>query len=473
MDQEKILQNTFNKIDNYINQRIKNDTPVVKYKKPGELSEIIGINIADEAVTENEFLTLIDQYLDLSVATGNKQFFNQLYSGFNFPAFIGEMLTTLTNTSMATYEIAPVATVIEEEMIRLMTGYVGYKNGDGIFLSGGSNANLVAMLSARNHIFPKGRIEGYDKELKLKAFVNEHAHYSFDIAANITGIGSSSIVKVKADNNGKMIPEELEKEIKKSFYNGEVPFFVAATCATTVTGSYDPVNEIAEICSKYDIWLHGDGSLGGSLLLSDDYRYLMNGVEKTDSFAWNPHKLMNIPLVCSMILVNEKGKLQKNLTDLDSDYLYHDIENSIEDLGKKSLQCGRRVDAVKLWFALKYYGIRGYRQRIENSIEMAAYAEAKVIDHPDLELIVDRQSFTVCFRYISDNLSDLNDLNLRIREHLRKSGKSMVNFGFTGNTLTIRLVTVNGELKRSDIDLFFESFLMVAQKVDKIYHVSA
>lgn len=472
MDQEKILQSTFDKIDNYINCRVDNQEPVVKYKKPGELSDIMNVKIADTAVTENEFLTLIDRYLDLSVVTGNKQFFNQLYSGFNFPAVIGEILTTLTNTSMATYEIAPVATIIEEEMIRLMSSYVGYENGDGIFVSGGSNANLVAMLSARNHVFPKGRFNGYDKELKLKAFVNEHAHYSFDIAANVTGIGSDSIIKVKADENGKMIPEELEKEIKNCLNKGETPFFVAATFATTVTGSYDPVNEIAEICRKYDIWLHGDGSLGGSLLLSEQYRYMMRGVEKTDSFAWNPHKLMNIPLVCSMILVKNRGKLQKNLTDLSTDYLYHNIDNNIEDLGKKSLQCGRRVDAVKLWFAMKYYGIRGYQQRIENSVKMAEYAEAIVKDHPGLELLVDRQSFTVCFRYVPETETDLNKFNLDMREYLRKSGKAIVNYGYIGETLAIRLVTANGELRKSDIDLFFESFLSVAKKYDRVYETT-
>ena len=104
---------------------------------------------------------------------------------------------------------------------------------------------------------------------------------------------------------------------------------------------------------------------------------------------------------------------------------------------------------------------------------MAAYAEEIVKNHPHLELLISRQSFTVCFRYISDNMPDLNDFNLRIREYLRKSGKSIVNFGFIGSTLAIRLVTVNGELKRSDIDLFFENFLMVAQKVYKIHEISA
>ena len=471
MDNGLILEQTFGKIDKYINNRINNNNSVIKFRTPGELSAILELGIADSGVTENEFLSLMDKYLDLSVVTGNKQFFNQLYSGFNFPAFIGEILTTLTNTSMATYEIAPVATVIEEEMIRLMNSYVGYDNGDGIFLSGGSNANLVAMLTARNYVFPGGRFDGYDKDLKLKAFVNENAHYSFGIAANAIGIGSRNLIKVKTDADGRMIPEELEKEVIRCLDNEEKPFFVAATCATTLSGSYDPIGEIADICNSYDIWLHADGSLGGSVLLSDKYRHVIEGTEKADSFTWNPHKLMNIPLVCSMILMKKRGMLQKNLTDINTDYLYHDIDNA-EDLGKKSLQCGRRVDAVKLWFAMKYYGIKGYQQRIDNSFEMAEYAEEKVKDHPDLELLVSRQSFTVCFRYMPVYDTDLNDFNLEVREMLRKSGSTVVNYGYIGKTLALRLVTSNGELKKSDIDSFFSNLFNAAKELDKVYGVA-
>lgn len=472
MDRDFILKSTFKKIDDYIKSNNTDLRRVIKFKSPAELTDIIDFKIHDTGVTEDEFISLIDRYLEYSVRTGNMQFFSQLYSGFNFPAFIGDILTTLTNTSMATYEIAPVATVIEKEMISLMSSYTGYKDGDGLFVSGGSNANLIAMLSARNQIFKEGRAKGYDSNLKLKAFVSENAHYSFEIAAGIIGIGTKSLVKIRTDSDGKMIPEELENEIKRTLVRGETPFFVAATCGTTMAGSFDPLNEISGICKRYDVWFHADGSLGGSLLLSDKYRYFLNGLERTDSFAWNPHKLMNIPLVCSMILVKKRGILNQNVSGINKDYIFHDLDG-IEDLGEKSLQCGRKVDAVKLWFAMKYYGIIVYRQRIDNIFELAAYAEEIVNSHPNLELLTSRQSFTVCFRYISDNISDLNDLNLKIREYLRKSGKSIVNFGFIGNTLAIRLVTVNGELKRSDIDLFFENFLMVSQKVYKIYEISA
>ncbi len=468
MNELTILTESFEKIKNYLQTNNDKNIPVVKFRNPAELAEVIDFEVKNEGVSEQDFLGLLDKYLEYSVKTGNKQFLNQLYSGFNFPAFIGEVFSVLANTSMYTYEVAPVATRIETEMIRLMNSYAGYADGDGIFVSGGSNANLVAMFSARNKVFPEGRFLGYDRNLKLKAFVNEQAHYSFETAANVLGIGAKNVVKVKSDENGKMIPEELEREIKESINRGEKPFFVAATCATTLLGAYDPIDEMATICAKYNIWLHADGSFGGSLILSEKHRHLMIGIEKTDSFAWNPHKLMNIPLICSAILVKKRGTLQHNITDINTDYIFHDIDE-IEDLGKKSIQCGRKVDAVKLWFAWKYFGLEGYQKRIDNLIAMATYAEDIVKAHPQMELLVERQSFAVCFRYVPEQETDLNKFNLELRESLRKSGKSIVNYGYTGKTLAIRLITANGELAQSDMDLFFENVLSEAQTLERKY----
>jgi len=465
MKEIEILSGAFEKIKAYITDNQNNSKPVVQFRSPAQLKEVINFTVGEKGVSENEFLELLDKYLEYSVKTGNKQFLNQLYSGFNFPAFIGEVFTVLANTSMYTYEVAPVATTIETEMISLMNSYAGYSDGDGIFVSGGSNANLVAMFSARNRILPESRFEGYDRNQKLVAFVNEQAHYSFETAANVLGIGAKNVVKVKSDKNGKLIPAELELEITNAIKRGEKPFFVAATCATTLLGAYDPIDEMAEICKKYNIWLHADGSFGGSIILSEKHRHLMKGIEQTDSFAWNPHKLMNIPLICSALLVKKRGTLQHNITDINTDYIFHDID-AIEDLGKKSIQCGRKVDAVKLWFAWKYFGLEGYQKRIDNLIDMATYAEKIINEQSKLELLSERQSFAVCFRYVPDKESDLNKFNLELRESLRKSGKSIVNYGYIGKTLAIRLITANGELQKSDIDLFFSNVLSEAKKLD-------
>ncbi|MDD3430849.1 MAG: aminotransferase class I/II-fold pyridoxal phosphate-dependent enzyme [Bacteroidales bacterium] len=465
MNDLNILSSSLEKIKAYILANSDTSTKILDYQTPSALSKVIPFDIAQKGVSENEFLDLLDKYLEYSVKTGNKQFLNQLYAGFNLPAFIGEVFSVLTNTSMYTYEVAPVATCIETEMIRLMNSYTGYTKGDGIFLSGGSNANLIAMFSARNRLLPDSRIEGYNCNEKLKAFVNENAHYSFGTAANLLGIGTKNLVKVKADNEGRMLPAALEKAIRQAIDQGEKPFFVAATCATTMMGAYDPIDAIADVTEKYGLWLHADGAFGGSLLLSEKHRHLMQGIERSDSFTWDPHKLMNIPLICSALLVKKAGTLQKNITDINTDYIYHDIDE-MDDLGKKSIQCGRRVDAVKLWFAWKYFGLEGYRDRIDNLINMAEYVEEIVKSHPQLRLHSKRQSFAVCFQYIPKKKTNVNDFNLAVREALRKTGKSNVNFGYNGSDLVIRFVAANADLNKADIDRFFTYFISEAQKLE-------
>lgn len=465
MTNNTILKDLFEVIQKY-SQDIQNDNnTVVDYTRPADLAKIISFPIDEEGVTDENFKDLMHKYLQYSARTGHKQFMNQLFSGLNLPAFAGDVLTSINNTSMYTYEVAPVATMIENEMIKLMSRFAGYKNGEGIFVTGGSNANLIAMFSARNRAFPQSRIQGLMHNSKLKAFVSEDAHYSYENAANILGIGAHNVVKIPVDQNGAMIPAELDKAIVACKQQNDIPFFVGATCGTTVRAAFDPLDELAPICKKHNLWFHADGAFGGSLIMSPKNQHLFSGLHLTDSFAWDAHKLMNIPLISSVLLVKEKGTLRFNLSDINTDYIYH--ENSeIEDLGKKSIQCGRRVDAAKLWFAWKYHGLKGYAKKMDHLMEMARYTENIVNTHPKLELFVPRQSLTVCFRYIPEFETNLDEFNFAVRESLRKQGKSLVNVAWINKTLIIRFIISNSESQFKDIDQFFKNFLKEASEME-------
>ena len=184
---QQTLNSFFEIISNYIESNEKGTNKLIDYKSPEKLKELIEFEVQDKGLSFNETLKIIGQYLEFSVNTGNHQFFNQFYAGFNLPAFMGEIVTALTNTSMYTYEVAPVATIIETEIIRKMNKIIGFDNGDGIFVTGGSNANLIAMFSARNKAFPNTKKEGIYNMPKLSAFVSEESHYSFENNVNLMG----------------------------------------------------------------------------------------------------------------------------------------------------------------------------------------------------------------------------------------------------------------------------------------------
>ena len=465
-DDKQLLNKFLQLVADYKEQRIDRNPTVVNYQSPMEIRNKFDFTLG-EGVRDENILNYIEDYLKYAVNTGSKQFFNQLFAGHNLPAFMGDVITSLTNTSMYTYEVSPVATMMEHELIQKMCTYVGFTDGEGTFGTGGSNTNMVAMICARNAQFPESKKEGMWGMKKITAFVSEEAHYSFGKAANAMGIGTNSIVKVKADKSGKLIPEELEKEIQASKQRGEVPFFIAATAATTELGAFDPFDAMADIAQKYNIWFHVDGSWGGSIILSSKYKHLFTGLERADSFSWNPHKLMNIPLICSVLLINKKGILYKSLSAKDTDYIFHDNENAAWDLGRASLQCGKRNDALKLWMAWKYYGDNGYEQGINNLMDLAEYATNKVRASEELELMAETQTLNINFRYNDGEIEDLDAFNEEVRETLLRSGKSMVNYVKLDNGLAIRLVLVNHQLTKADIDLFFENYLNIAHEVKK------
>jgi len=209
-----------------------------------------------------------------------------------------------------------------------------------------------------------------------------------------------------------------------------------------------------------------DGSLGGPALLSPRHRHLLDGLEQADSFVWNAHKLMGLPLICSVFLVRDKGRLLVSNSVEGADYIFHDDDgHGTSDLGPLSLQCGRRVDALKLWLSWKYYGDTGYAERIGRFFDLAEYAEEIVNGTSSLELMAPRSSVTVCFRYRTPRLEDLNAFNLQLRRELARSGKSLVNYAYLGEDMAMRLVIANHELTREDVDMFFHNVLSAAESL--------
>lgn len=455
-EREELLSKSLELIVRYLEENHASDR-VVNYHNPDDLKAKFELAIPDQGVSANKFLSLLETYLAYSVRTGHKQFFNQLFAGFNLPGFLGEIFTSLTNTSMATYEIAPLAVLIEQELLQHLNSLVGFPEGEGVFVTGGSNANLIAMLCARNKVLPEVKHQGLQSS-NLVIFISDQAHYSFLKAANLLGIGQDNVIKVETFL-GRMIPAQLDLAIQTSLKLGKKPFFVSATVGTTVLGAFDPLVEIYEIVEKYNLWFHIDGAWGGVVLLSDQYKQLAAGSELADSFTWDAHKMMGLPLICSALLVKSQGTLYNAAASEDTDYLFHNHQDSAYDLGIISLQCGRRVDSLKLWLSWQYYGQRGYEEKVNWLFEIANYATQKVKDCSELELMAPTQFFNICFRYVSRDLSNLNQFNLELREKLVKSGKSLVNYAYLKDQVIIRLIVANAEISYRDIDLFFENVL--------------
>ncbi len=469
-------------IKQYVLDHDNLDIPITKFLSPDELREKIDFSISSDGESLEKLREFISCYLNYGTRVGSKRFCNQTFAGVSVPAFWGEVITALTNAPMYTYECAPVATLIEKELIQKLCSLVGFTQGEGIFVTGGSNANLIALFAARQKALPEAKNTGvYESPQKLVAFVSDQAHYSFVRSLNLLGLGMNNLIKIKSDAQGKMLVPELEKEILCALDKGLKPFFVAAAAGTTVLGAFDSIQDVARIAKKYDLWCHVDAAFGGCCLFSKKQRYRLQGIEQADSVTWDFHKVISIPLMCSTILFNKPGILKSINHVKKEDYhlSLHNCKNRYDydaepcyNLRAMSMQCGRRVDALKLWLDWKYYGENGYTRRIDHLVDLAKYAEQKILSHVNLVLACPVQFLPVCFYYLPDFLKtgnnpvEINSFNFTLRERLLTAGKWMANQTIVNNKLVLRPMFVYSDMTKKDVDDFFKEIEHIAKELE-------
>ena len=233
---------------------------------------------------------------------------------------------------------------------------------------------------------------------------------------------------------------------------------INATAGTTVRGAFDPIRAIATVARQHGVWLHVDGALGGSLVLCPSRRDLVDGVELADSFSWNPHKMMGVPLQCSVLLVARRGALTRSL-DESADYLFQAHDDDLNP-GHRSIQCGRRNDALKLWAAWLRLGDRGWDERIQRQLGLAKLAAAKIAADSAFELLEPPPSINVCFEVRGRDSAAICDW-------LDRQGRLKIGYGTACGRRAIRLVCVNPDLDESDLDAILDEIKAAAHALDQ------
>jgi sulfinoalanine decarboxylase/sulfinoalanine decarboxylase/aspartate 1-decarboxylase len=326
--------------------------PVVKPVLAGDLFQQLDLTLKDEGASEDDFAKALQALVLHTPRTTTNKFFNQLFGGRNGKAVIGDLLAAILNNSMYTYKVAGPMVGVEKEVLRNVAKLAGYgPDADGTFSPGG----YMAMLMARDVIDPQTRLEGSRPD--LIAYTSEEAHYSIPKNAALMGIGRNQVRMVPCNEHGEMQSDALDRMIQEDKAKGLRPFFVNATAGTTVLGAFDPVDALADVCEKHNLWLHVDGAYCGGVIFSEKYKHLLRGLERSNSFSLNAHKMLGTPLSCSIIITQHKKYLYDSFSN-EAAYLYQTDEDAY-NLGKTSLQCGRRNDALKLWTLWKAIGKKG------------------------------------------------------------------------------------------------------------------
>ena len=395
-----------------------------------------------------DIIDSVEYYLTHSINTSHPNFANRMWSGANTPSIIGEIITAITNTSACTQESAPVAMQMEKYMFGEMLKLVDFKGGEGQMTTGSSNSNMLAMMVARNKFIENCKNNGLFGAQKLVAFVNTDAHYSFDKAANILGIGADNLIKIKNNNLGEMDIIDLEKQIIHQQKLGNIAFFVSATLGTTVRGAYDNIDEIFKLKQKYNFFLHGDGAWGGSVIMSDKLKQkFIPNTNKLDSFTMDFHKMLGANLICNVLLFNHNNEnLTKTCALGDVSYIFREDN----DLGVKSLQCGRRVDSLKWFLDWQFYGKEGFAKRIENYYSLVNYAQNLATQNQELEIINPQYSFNLCFRFKGEN-----QITQGVRDKLLADNQALLSLAYIEDKLVFRLLIANVNTTKATLDNLF------------------
>ncbi|GAB4322339.1 MAG: pyridoxal-dependent decarboxylase [Bacteroidales bacterium] len=382
-------------------------------------------------------------------------FFAYFPANSSLPSLLAEMLTAALGAQCMSWETSPAATELEERMmewLRQMTGLP--QQFTGVIQDTASSATLTALITARERA-TKWQInqKGFSHN-RFRIYCSSEAHSSVDKAVRIAGFGVENLVKVPVDNGYRMDVVHLQRIIEKDLKNGFVPLAIVATLGTTGTTSIDPLREIAHVADRYNLWLHVDAAFAGSALILEEYRWMIQGIERVDSFVFNPHKWLFTNFDCSAYFVRDRNSLIKTF-GINPEYLKTAPDKQVNNYRDWGIPLGRRFRALKLWFVIRMFGVSGLQNKIRQHIRHAMWVEDQIRHHPGFELMAPRTMSLVCFRYHpekTDNPERLNEINQRLLRALNESGKVYLSHTLLKGNYTLRMVTAQTNVERHHVE---------------------
>ncbi len=420
--------------------------------------------------------TILDDFESLIVPGithwQSPKFFAYFPANSSYPSVLGEMLTAALAAQCMIWDTSPAAAELEEKVMDWLKTMLGLPPvWDGVIQDSASSASLVAILTAREkYSLYNINAHGFKGHDNYRVYCSTEAHSSIEKAVKIAGLGRSNLVKIETDHNLAMVPDRLVEAIETDIREGKRPICVIAALGTTGTVAVDPLKELADICRRYNVWLHVDAAYAGSALILPDYRWMIEGIEQVDSFVFNPHKWLFTNFDCSAYFVRDKQALLQTFEIL-PEYLKTASRGGVNDYRDWGVPLGRRFRALKLWFVIREYGVEGLQAALKRHIHLAREMENAVLEHPDFEMMTQRMLNVVCFRYHPPQCNDLeflDKMNEKILQRANKSGKAFFTHTKIRGQYTIRMVIGQTRVEKRHVTEAWELLKETAQQVGDV-----
>ena len=365
----------------------------------------------------------------------------------NFVSVMADTLAAGFNVFAGTWLEAPGPTEVELAMIDWFRQLCSLPDtAGGLFVSGGSVANLTALAVARH-----SRLRDQVKDAVV--YSSDQVHSSVERGLRLLGFDRAQFRKLPSDDRFRLSLSDLQHEVAADKAAGMTPFCVVANAGTTNTGSVDPLSDLSRFCREEGLWLHADGAYGASSMLCEEGRTILRGIEDVDSLSLDPHKWLFQPYEMGCVLVRDRRQLKETFHSM-PEYL-RDIDLSEEEVNfcDYGIQLTRSFRALKLWMSLRVFGLRAFREAVSRGIALAEVAEETLRSLPDWQIVTPAQLGIVTFRYSASRCSpkELEAINQKIVAEMIKDGFSMVSSTVLRGQNVLRMCTINPRTTESDI----------------------
>jgi aromatic-L-amino-acid/L-tryptophan decarboxylase len=419
-------------------------------------------------VTGEPLSGLVDD-LDRVIVPGLTHWQHPSFFGFfpanaSFPSILGELVSAGLGVQGMLWSTSPAVTELESHVLDWLVELCGLPDrfrsdgpGGGVIQGSASEATLCAVLAAR------ARAGGDDRHRELVGYVSEQAHSSADKAFAIAGLRPDQLRHVRVDDSYALDPVSLGELVAKDRADGLLPFFAMATVGTTSTTAIDPVPAVAEVCQREDLWLHVDAAFAGAAAVCPELRWVNAGLDRVDSYLFNPHKWLLVNFDCDAFYVADRRPLLDALSIL-PEYLRDAASESgsVVDYRDWQVPLGRRFRALKLWLTLRHYGAEGLAAHVRGHVAAAQWFAAQVVAEPRFEVAAPHPLSLVCFRLSAGDeanqrlLARLNDSGRLYLTHTRLEGHLVLRLAVGGTYTEHRHVVAAWERIRSTADEVLE-----------------
>lgn len=449
--------------------------PVLSRTRPGEIKSCIPKSPPEQPEPFEDVVKDFQKIILPGITHWNHpRFFAYFSITGSYPGVIGEMLSSALNVNAMLWKTSPSATELEEVVLDWLRQMVGLpQQFEGVINDTASAGSLCAMAAAREAIGLQVRekgLAGRSSLPRLRAYCSEEAHSSIEKAAIVLGLGQDGIGKIPTDEAFRMDIHALETAVKSDLDAGIRPVCVIATIGTTSTTSVDPVNEIAQLCKKYGIWLHVDAAYGGAAAILPEMRTHFVGWDNADSIIINPHKWLFTPIDCSVLYCRRPETL-KQAFSLTPEYLRTAEAGEAKNLMDYGISLGRRFRALKLWMVIRSLGREGITNAIREHIAYAHRLAERIESHPDFQLLAPVPFSTLVFRLCPKNKSgsdsEINDLNEKLLEEVNKTGQVFLSHTKLRGKFGIRLAIGNLKTTWEDVSLAWDLLQQKAAELTK------